>query len=371
MDTPGHVDFAYEVSRSPRRVRRLAAGRGREPGRRGADAGQRLSGDRRQPRDRARSSTRSTCPPPSRAREAADRGRDRPRRLDAVSISAKTGLGIDDVLEAIVTRLPPPKGDRDAPLKAHAGRQLVRRLSRRRRPGARHRRRAEEGQRSSMMQTGGALSVDRVGVFTPKQAIDVDELGPGESASSPPRSRKWPTRASATPSPTTASPRPKRCPASSRSAAGGVLRPVPGRRRRFRGPARRHGQAAPQRRQLHLRDGNLAALGFGFRCGFLGLLHLEIIQERLEPRVRPRPDRDRASVVYKHAHERRHVIELHNPADMPDVVRSTTSRSRGSRPRSHAGRISRRILKLCQDRRGIQKDLTYVGARAMVVYACR
>ena len=118
MDTPGHVDFAYEVSRS------LAACEGSllvvdaSPGRRGADAGQRLPGDRRQPRDRAGPQQDRPAGRRARAHQAADRGGHRPRRLRAVPISAKTGIGIDHVLEAIVTRLPPPKGDATAPLKA-------------------------------------------------------------------------------------------------------------------------------------------------------------------------------------------------------------------------------------------------------------
>jgi GTP-binding protein LepA len=113
----------------------------------------------------------------------------------------------------------------------------------------------------------------------------------------------------------------------------------------FRGPARRHGQAAPQRRQLLLRDGNLAALGFGFRCGFLGLLHLEIIQERLEREFDLDLIATAPSVVYKpHMTSTASIkIELHNPADMPDVMK--IDRNRGAVDQGHdphARRISRR-----------------------------
>jgi GTP-binding protein LepA len=179
MDTPGHVDFAYEVSRS------LAACEGSllvvdaSPGRRGADAGQRLSGDRQQPRDRPGPQQDRPAGRRARAHQAADRGRDRPRRL-----RGRADLGQDrprhpGVLEAIVTRLPPPKGDlENAPLKAllvdswydaYLGVVVLVRVI----DGV-----LKKGQTIRMMGTA-AYQVDRVGVFTPKM-LEVDSLGPGE-----------------------------------------------------------------------------------------------------------------------------------------------------------------------------------------------
>ena len=153
-------------------------------------------------------------------------------------------------------------------------------------------------------------------------------------------------------------------------AAGGVLRPVPGRRRRFRGSARRDGQAAPQRRLASpSRWRPRAALGFGFRCGFLGLLHLEIIQERLEREFDLDLIATAPSVVYHLKMTDGSKRELHNPADMPDVVKIASIEEPWIRatiltPDDYLGAI----LKLCQDRRGIQVDLSYVGKRAMLTY---
>ena len=113
-----------------------------------------------------------------------------------------------------------------------------------------------------------------------------------------------------------------------------------------------------------------AALGFGFRCGFLGLLHLEIIQERLSPRVRPRPDRDRAPASSTRSSlTNGDVIELHNPADLPDPVKIDSIAEPWIKatiltPDEYLGGV----IKLCQDRRGAQRELSYVGSRAMVVY---
>ena len=130
------------------------------------------------------------------------------------------------------------------------------------------------------------------------------------------------------------------------------------------------GQAAPQRRELRLRAGKLGgALGFGFRCGFLGLLHLEIMQERLSREFDLDLIATAPSVVYKVHLTDGTVIEMHNPADMPDAVRIDHIEEPRIKatilvPDEYLGAI----LKLCQDRRGIQQNLTYVGNRAMVVY---
>jgi GTP-binding protein LepA len=160
---------------------------------------------------------------------------------------------------------------------------------------------------------------------------------------------------------------PSRCPASA-GAAGGVLRPVSGRRRRLRGSARRHGQAAPQRRQLLLRDGDLAALGFGFRCGFLGLLHLEIIQERLEREFNLDLIATAPSVIYKMTLTDGDEIEMHNPVDMPDVVQIEEIEE----PWIEATILTPdEYLGASEALPGPARhpeELTYVGSRAMVKY---
>jgi GTP-binding protein LepA len=367
IDTPGHVDFAYEVNRSLAAVRGLAAG-GRCASQ-GVEA-QTLANVYHALDATTRScpcSTRSTCPPPiPRVRQQIE---------DVIGLDASDALEISPRparhrYRAGGHRHAPaaPKGDRRA-AEGAAGRQLVRHLSRRRRADPRHRRHAEKGpedphdghRRRPTSSTGSACSPPKLVRRRPSSA-------PARSASSPPRSRKWPIPASATPSPTTGSPPPGAARLQA-GAARGVLRPVPGRCRRFRGAARGDGQAAPQRCQLFLRDGNSAALGFGFRCGFLGLLHLEIIQERLAREFDLDLIATAPSVVYEVALTDGSTIELHNPADMPDVMKIKEIREPWIKatiltPDEYLGSI----LKLCQDRRGIQRNLTYVGNRAMVEY---
>ena len=289
---------------------------------------------------------------------------------DAVLISAKTGLGIDDVLEAIVT--PPAaaaKGDATAPLKAllvdswydaYLGVVVLVRII----DGV-----LKKGQTIRMMGTGATYQVERVGVFTPEAA----------------RCRRA---------------RPRRGRLLHRLDQGGGRHPR--RRHHHRRSQRPTAEALPGFKpaqpvvfcglfpvdaadfedlrdamgKLRLNDASFsyemetrAALGFGFRCGFLGLLHLEIIQERLEREFDLDLIATAPSVVYQLQLTDGSMIELHNPADMPDVVQDR--RHRGAVDQGHhpdARRISRRILKLCQDRRGVQIDLTYVGNRAMVTY---
>ena len=272
------------------------------------------------------------------------------------------------MLEAIVTRLPPPKGDRDATLKAllvdswydvYLGVVVLVRIV----DGV-----LKKGQRIRMMGTNAAYDVDRVGVFTPK-LTPVDELGPGEIGFSPPRSRRWPTRASATPSPTTAS----------RSTE-----PLPGFRPAipvvfcglFPVDAAQFEDLRAAMGKLRLNDASFtyemetsAALGFGFRCGFLGLLHLEIIQERLEREFNLDLIATAPSVIYKMKLRDGREIEIHNPVDMPDVmqileIQEPWIEATILTPDEYLGSV----LKLCQDRRGTQKELTYVGNRAMVKY---
>ena len=289
---------------------------------------------------------------------------------DAVMISAKTGLGVEEVLEAIVHRLPPPKGDAERAAEGAPRRQLVRLLSRRRRAGPHRRRRAEEGPGDPHdAHRTPATTVDRVGFFTPKM-IDIGELGPGEigfltgSIKEVADTRVGDTitddRRRA------AEPLPGFRPAQPVVFCG--LFPV---------DAADFENLRAAIGKLRLNDASFsyemetsAALGFGFRCGFLGLLHLEIIQERLTREF----DLDLIATAPSVIYQIRLTDGTRDRAAQPGRhagpgAGSRRSASRGSappssRPTSYLGAI----LKLCQDRRGIQVDLSYVGSRAMVQY---
>ncbi len=287
---------------------------------------------------------------------------------DAILISAKTGLGIPDVLEAIVTRLPPPKGDREAPLKAllvdswydvYLGVVVLVRIV----DGV-----MKKGQRIKMMGTGAVYDVDRVGVFTPKLTV-MAELGPGEigfltgSIKEVADTRVGDTITEEKRA--TAEALPGFKPAQPVVFCG--LFPV---------DAADFEDLRAAMGKLRLNDASFsfemetsAALGFGFRCGFLGLLHLEIIQERLEREFNLDLIATAPSVIYQIEMNDGTVLDLHNPADMPDVVKIKEIREPWIRatiltPDDYLGAV----LKLCQDRRGNQIELTYVGTRAMVTY---
>ena len=368
IDTPGHVDFAYEVNRS------LAACEGSLLV---VDASQGVEAQTLANVYHAIDAGHEIVPVlnkvdlPAAEPEAVRKQIEDVIGIDAsnaLMISAKTGLGVPDVLEAIVTRLPPPKGDRDATLKAllvdswydaYLGVVVLVRIV----DGT-----LKKGQRIRMMGTDAAYEVDRIGVFTPK-LTPVDELGPGEIGCSPPRSRRWPTPASATPSPTSASPWPSRCPASGRPfrwCSAACSRSTP---RSSRTCAPRWASCASTTRASPSRWRRSAALGFGFRCGFLGLLHLEIIQERLEREFNLDLIATAPSVIYKMKLRDGSEIEIHNPVDMPDVMKILEIQEPWIEatiltPDDYLGAV----LKLCQDRRGEQIELTYVGSRAMVKY---
>ncbi len=341
IDTPGHVDFAYEVNRS------LAACEGSLLV---VDASQGVEAQTLANVYQALDNNHEIVPvlnkvdlpaaEPDKVKQQIEDviGLD---ASDAILISAKTGLDIPEVLEAIVTRLPPPKGDRDATLKAllvdswydvYLGVVVLVRIV----DGV-----LKKGQRIRMMGTDAAYDVDRVGVFTPK-LTPADELGPGEigfltgSIKEVADTRVGDT---ITDDRKPVSRGPARLPPGD---PGGVLRTVSGRRRAVRGLARRDGQAAPQRRELQLRDGDRAALGFGFRCGFLGLLHLEIIQERLSREFNLDLIATAPSVIYKIKLRNGREIEIHNPVDMPDpmqIAGDPGALDRGHHP--DARRISR------------------------------
>ncbi|MGA0607815.1 translation elongation factor 4 [Phenylobacterium sp. VNQ135] len=368
MDTPGHVDFAYEVSRS------LAACEGSILV---VDASQGVEAQTLANVYQAIDNNHEIVPvlnkidlpaaEPDRVRQQIEDviGLD---ASDAVECSAKSGVGIHDVLEAIVTRLPPPKGDRDAALKAllvdawydqYLGVVVLVRVF----DGV-----LKVGQKVKMMQTGAQYQIDRLGVFRPKQT-DVAELGPGEVGFITASIKEV-----------------------AHAAVGDTItderkptdKPLPGFREvqpvvfcgLFPVDAADFEDLRAAIGRLRLNDASFtyemetsAALGFGFRCGFLGLLHLEIIQERLSREFDLDLIATAPSVVYRVTMTNGDEIELHNPADLPDPVKIESIAEPWIKatiftPDEYLGSI----IKLCQDRRGEQRELSYVGTRAMVVY---
>ncbi|GLK76212.1 elongation factor 4 [Methylopila jiangsuensis] len=368
MDTPGHVDFAYEVSRS------LAACEGSLLV---VDASQGVEAQTLANVYQALDNNHEIVPvlnkidlpaaEPDRIKEQIEEviGLD---ASDAVPISAKTGIGIDLVLEAIVKRLPPPVGDVDAPLKAmlvdswydaYLGVVVLVRIV----DGV-----LKKGMKVRLMGTGAVYDVDKVGVFTPKMA-DVEKLGPGEIGFLTGSIKEVAdTRVGDT------------ITEEKRQAAAMLPGFRPAQPVVFCGlfpvDAADFDDLRAAMGKLRLNDASFtfemessAALGFGFRCGFLGLLHLEIIQERLEREFNLDLIATAPSVVYKINMADGSEIELHNPADLPDVMKITDIAEPWIRatiltPDDYLGAV----LKLCQDRRGVQIDLNYVGKRAMVVY---
>jgi len=369
IDTPGHVDFAYEVSRS------LSACEGSllvVDASQGVEA-QTLANvyqaiDNNHEIVVVLNKVDLPAAEPERIREQVEEviGID---ASQAVLISAKTGLGIPDVLEAIVNQLPPPReGDRTKPLKAmlvdswydsYLGVIVLVRII----DGV-----LKKGQTIRMMGTGAKYPVERTGVFTPKM-LAVEELGPGEFGFITASIKEVAdTRVGDT---ITEDKRPTDSILPGFKPAQPVvfcgLFPV---------DAADFEDLRAAMGRLRLNDASFsfemessAALGFGFRCGFLGLLHLEIIQERLEREFNLDLIATAPSVVYKLNMTDGTQKELHNPADMPEVMKIATIEEPWIRatiltPADYLGSI----LKLCQDRRGIQIDLNYVGKRAMVTY---
>jgi GTP-binding protein LepA len=367
MDTPGHVDFAYEVSRS------LAACEGSLLV---VDATQGVEAQTLANVYQAIGNNHEIVPvlnkidlpaaEPEKVRQQIEDviGLD---ASDAILISAKTGLGIPDVLEALVTRLPPPTGEEDAPLQAllidswydpYLGVIILVRVKN----GV-----LKAGMKVRMMSTGAAHEVDQVGVFTPKHE-KLPALGPGEVGFMTAGIKEV---ADCQIGDTITD---ERRPA---PALPGFKPSVPvvfcGL---FPTDAAEFEQLRESLAKLRLNDASFhfepessAALGFGFRCGFLGLLHLEIIQERLEREFNLDLITTAPSVVYRVHLTDKSVLELHNPADMPDPVKIDFIEEPWIKatilvPDEHLGSI----LKLCEDRRGIQQELTYVGSRAMLVY---
>ncbi|TDQ64505.1 GTP-binding protein LepA [Maritalea mobilis] len=368
IDTPGHVDFAYEVNRS------LAACEGSLLV---VDASQGVEAQTLANVYQAIEVDHEIVPVLNKVDlPAADVDRVKQQIEDvigldaseALEISAKTGIGVDTVLDAIVERLPAPEGDVNAPLKAmlvdswydaYLGVVVLIRVI----DG-----KIKKGQKVKMMNTGAVYDLDRVGVFTPK-LIETGELGPGEIGFIT-ASIKEVADTNVGDTITDAKKPCDKALEGFRPAQPVVFCGL------FPVDANDFEDLRAAMGKLRLNDASFsyemetsAALGFGFRCGFLGLLHLEIIQERLSREFDLDLIATAPSVVYELGMRDGTDTQLHNPADMPDVmkieeIREPWIRANILTPDEYLGAI----LKLCQDRRGIQVDLSYVGSRAMVQY---
>ena len=369
IDTPGHVDFAYEVSRS------LAACEGSllvVDASQGVEAQTLANVYQAIDNDHEIATILNKIDLPAAEPERIKEQIEEVIGLDtseAVEISAKTGLGIPDVLEAIVKQLPPPKsGDREAPLKAllvdswydtYLGVVVLVRII----DGE-----MKRGQTIRMMGTDAKYLVDRVGVMTPK-IVPVDNIGPGEIGVFTGSIKEVAdTRVGDT---ITEDKRPTKNMLPGFKPAQPVvfcgLFPVDADD--FEGLRSAIGKLRLNDASFSFEMETSAALGFGFRCGFLGLLHLEIIQERLSREFDLDLIATAPSVVYRMNMTDGTTNDMHNPADMPDVVRISSIEEPWIKatiltPDEYLGSI----LQLCQERRGIQTDLSYVGNRAMVIY---
>ncbi|MEJ2001499.1 MAG: translation elongation factor 4 [Maritimibacter sp.] len=368
IDTPGHVDFAYEVSRSMRAV---------EGSLLVVDSTQGVEAQTLANVYQAIDADHEIVPvlnkidlPASDCDRVAEQIED-VIGIDAsgaIQVSAKSGVGIHEVLEAIVNHLPAPEGELDAPLKAmlvdswydpYLGVVVLVRIM----DG-----KLRKGDRIRMIQTNATYPVDRIGVFRPDMQV-VDELGPGEIGfitASIKQVRDTKVGDTIT------------------TEKKGCETPLPGFNPSvpvvfcglFPVDSNEFEDLRDAIEKLALNDASFsfemetsAALGFGFRCGFLGLLHLEVIRDRIEREYDIELITTAPSVVYNIYMKDGEMRELHNPADMPDLtyvdhIEEPRIKATILVPDEYLGDV----LKLCQDRRGIQLDLTYAGSRAMVVY---
>jgi len=368
IDTPGHVDFSYEVNRS------LAACEGSLLV---VDASQGVEAQTLANVYQAMDNDHAIVPVLNKIDlPAAEPDKVRAQIEDVIGIpaddavltSAKSGLGIDDVLEAVVTRMPPPQGDAKAPLKAllvdswydaYLGVIVLTRLI----DGT-----LRKGMKIKLMSTGVVHQVDEVGVFGPKKRA-VAELGPGEigyiaaSIKDVGETRVGDTITE-----------------DKRETAAALAGFKPAIPVVFCGlfpiDAGEFENLRESLARLRLNDAafqyemeSSPALGFGFRCGFLGLLHMEIVQQRLEREFDLDLITTAPSVIYRIHLTDGTMREIHNPADMPEVVRIARIEEPWIRatimvPDEHLGGV----LKLCEERRGVQVNLTYAGSRALIEY---
>mgnify|MGYP005633560343 CR=1 FL=1 len=368
MDTPGHVDFAYEVSRS------LAACEGSLLV---VDATQGVEAQTLANVYLALDNNHEIVP----VLNKIDLPASEPEQIktqiedvigldtsEALEISAKTGAGVADVLEALVTKLPPPEGDAKLPLKAllvdswydpYLGVMILVRV---------HDGELRRGMKIKMMASDATYQVDQVGYFTPKTE-KVDVLGPGEVG--------YITASIKTVADTQVGDTITDEKRETAEPLAGFKPSVPvvfcGL---FPVDAGQYEELRDSLQKLHLNDASFhyeaetsAALGFGYRCGFLGLLHLEIVQERLEREFDLDLITTSPSVVYHLQLNDGSMIELHNPADMPPPEKIASMEEPWIKatilvPDEFLGSV----LQLCTERRGEQVELTYVGNRAMLVY---
>ncbi len=368
IDTPGHVDFSYEVSRSMHAV---------EGSLLVVDASQGVEAQTLANVYTAIDADHEIIPILNKIDlPAADVDRVKEQIEDvigidatnSVKISAKTGAGISDVFEEIIKKLPPPKGFENLPLKAilvdswydaYLGVVVLIRV---------HDGIIKKGDKIKLMQTGANYTVDRLAVLKPKME-DIDHLGPGEiGVFTASIKLVRDTRVG-----DTITHQNKSCkePLEGYKPAQPVvfcgLFPVDSSE--FESLREAIDKLALNDSSFSYEMESSAALGFGFRCGFLGLLHLEVVRDRIEREYNINLITTAPSVIYHVLKTDNEKLEIHNPADLPDAVKIQHIEEPRIKatilvPDNYLGEV----LKLCQDRRGIQLDLTYVGSRAMAVY---